>query len=105
MKITLCASCPLGRIAFADELRATLARHLIVAEVAMTDCMSGCTRASTLAIRAPGKVAYLFGDLTEADMPDLITLVQLYAESPDGAFADARPLGDLRNKAIARIPG
>ena len=29
--------------------------------------MSGCTRPSTCAFRAPGKTAYLFGDLTEAE--------------------------------------
>ena len=31
--------------------------------------------------------------------------LRLYAASPDGTFADARPLGALREKAIARIPG
>ena len=66
--------------------------------------MSGCTRASTIAFRAAGKTAYLFGDMTEDDLPDLITFVQLYAASPDGNFVDARVLGGLRTKAIARIP-
>jgi predicted metal-binding protein len=67
--------------------------------------MSGCARASTAAFRAPGKTAYLFGDLTAADLPDLITFARLYAASPDGTLADARPLGALRSKALARIPG
>ena len=53
----------------------------------------------------PGKTAYLFGDLTAADLPDLLTFARAYAASPDGTFADARPLGTLRTKAIARIPG
>ena len=66
--------------------------------------MSGCTRASTIAFRAAGKTAYLFGDMTEDDLPDLITFVQLYAASPDGNFVDVRVLGGLRTKAIARIP-
>jgi len=38
-------------------------------------------------------------------MPDLLTFARLYAASPDGNFADARPLGALRTKALARIPG
>ena len=68
------------------------------------DCMSGCTRAQTVAFREPGKVAYLFGDITADDMGDLQTFARLYAASDDGTFEDARVLGDLRTKAIARIP-
>jgi predicted metal-binding protein len=54
---------------------------------------------------APGKVAYLFGDLTPADLPDLVTFAAAYHASCDGTFADARFMGALRTKAIARIPG
>ena len=74
-------------------------------QVTTTDCMSGCTRPSTCAFRAPGKTAYLFGDLTEADLPDLVTFARHYEASPDGNLVDARVLGGLRMKAIARIPG
>lgn len=105
MKITLCTSCDLGAGGFATPLAAALAESGIPAEIAGVDCMSGCTRPSTLAFRAPGKTAYLFGDLTPADLPDLVTFARLYAASPDGTLADARPLGALRMKAIARIPG
>jgi predicted metal-binding protein len=66
--------------------------------------MSGCTRASTIAFRMDGKTAYLFGDITAQDLPDLLTFARLYAASPNGTFADARPLGALRSKALARIP-
>lgn len=105
MKISLCTSCALGAGGFADPLRAALAAAQIEATVAPVDCMSGCARASTAAFRAPGKTAYLFGDLTAADLPDLITFARLYAASPDGTLADARPLGALRSKALARILG
>jgi predicted metal-binding protein len=105
MIVTLCAGCPLGRGPFAERLRAALADGGIAARVRLTDCMSGCTRPSTVAFRAAGKVAYLFGDLTEADLPDLLTFARLYATAPDGTLADARPLHALRTKAIARIPG
>ena len=73
-------------------------------EVAAVDCMSGCTRAQTVAFREAGKVAYLFGDITQADFPDLATFARHYAASDDGTFEDARVLGELRSKAIARIP-
>ena len=105
MKITLCTTCALGRGGFAAILRAALGARGIQAEITGTDCMSGCTRASTIAFRAPGKMAYLFGDLTGDDLPDLLTFAALYAASTDGTLTDARPLGALRSKAIARIPG
>ena len=105
MRITLCASCALGRAGFDGRLADTLAEVGIEARIALTECMSGCTRPSTLAFRAPGKTAYLFGDLTEADLPDLVTFARLYAAAPDGNLADARPLGALRLKVLARIPG
>ena len=104
MKITICASCALGAGGFGATLADQLAAVGIKAEVGGIDCMSGCARASTIAFRAQGKTAYLFGDLAVDDLADLITFARLYAASPDGNFADARVLGALRSKAIARIP-
>lgn len=105
MIVTLCASCALGQAGFAAPLQAALQTEGVAAKVSTADCMSGCTRPSTCAFRAPGKTAYLFGDLTEADLPDLLTFARHYAASPDGNLPDARVLGGLRMKAIARIPG
>lgn len=100
--VTVCATCPLGQTNFAERLRERLGAS---ATVATRDCMSGCARPSTVAIRAPGKTAYLFGDLSEDPIPLIETFLHHYALSPSGDFADARVLGDLRFKAIARIPG
>lgn len=105
MKVTLCHGCDLGRSGFGTTLGDALAQAGIAAQVAGVDCMSGCARPSTLAFRAPGKVAYLFGDLTLDDLDDLLTFARAYAASVDGTFADARFLGGLRTKALARIPG
>jgi predicted metal-binding protein len=102
--VTLCTSCPLGRDGFAEALRAAV-EPAGLGRVATTDCMSGCTRPSALAVRAAGKTAYLFGDVTAADLPHILTFLRLYARSSDGNLADARPIGPLRTKAIARIPG
>jgi predicted metal-binding protein len=103
--ISVCSSCSLGAGGFATPLAAALADAGIAAQVVDIACMSGCARPSAIAFRAPDKTAYLFGDLTAADLPDLITFARLYADSADGDFADARPLGALRGKALARIPG
>ena len=100
MKLMVCRTCS-EEGGFADVLRAELSG----VEVEDVDCMSGCTRAQTVAFREPGKVAYLFGEVTAEDIPSLRTFVTLYAKSADGTFEDARVLGALRTKAIARIPG
>lgn len=105
IRVSLCDGCPLGRDGFGDTLRAALSKAGIAATVSGIACMSGCTRESTAAFRSRGKVAYLFGDLTATDLPDLVRFAAVYAASPDGTFPDARPLGDLRTKALARIPG
>lgn len=104
MKITLCTTCDLGRSDFAATLAHALKTADIPAEIVGAECMSGCTRPSTIAFRSPGKTAYLFGDLTAEDLPDLITFARLYAASDDGTLTDARTIGALRHKAIARIP-
>ena len=105
MNITICTSCPLGIAGFDATLAAALQRAGIAAAISTTDCMSGCTHASAVAFRCPGKTAYLFGDLTADDLADLVAFASLYAAAPHGTFADARVLGGLRTKAIARIPG
>ncbi|MCB2128261.1 MAG: DUF1636 family protein [Rhodobacteraceae bacterium] len=102
VRITVCASCPAGRGGLAGLIADAVGQD---AEVAKVDCMSGCTRPSSVAFRAAGKTAYLFGDITEADIPDLMIFLGLYRRSPDGNLEDARPIGALRLKALARIPG
>lgn len=100
MKVSVCRSCA-PQTQFVDFLRDGLQG----VEVESVDCMSGCTRSQTVAFRESGKVAYLFGDLTRDDLAELQNFITLYAASEDGTFADARVLGSLRSKAIARIPG
>ncbi len=102
--LTVCTSCAFGQSGFAERLRSALP-DTPTSTVNTVDCMSGCPRPSTLSVRAPGKTAYLFGDLTEADLPLILAFLPLYADSSDGNFPDARVIGDLRLKAIARIPG
>ena len=100
MNIYVCKTCA-PEAGFAEVLQLRLPKLTVVP----VDCMSGCTRPQTVAFRAPGKTAYLFGDITAEDSAELANFAQLYEQSPDGTFADARVLGDLRTKAIARIPG
>jgi hypothetical protein len=43
--------------------------------------------------------------LTDGDAELIDTFLRHYRDSATGDFEDARVLGDLRFKAIARIPG
>lgn len=104
-RVTVCRSCPAGQGGLAEALRRAVDVAGLAVSVGETDCMSGCTRPSAAAVRAAGKTAYLFGDLTEAEIANLVTFLRLYDASPDGNLSDARPLGTLREKALARIPG
>ncbi|MEZ5776873.1 MAG: DUF1636 family protein [Paracoccaceae bacterium] len=105
ISITICRSCPAGQKGLVAKLTAAVDASQIDAIVRETDCMSGCTKPSTVAFRAEGKTAYLFGGITGDDLPNLVTFLGLYVQSLDGKLTDARPLGSLREKAIARIPG
>lgn len=102
--LTLCNTCQGADPTLPQQLMDALAKEDLSAKVQQVDCMSGCKRPQTLSLRQSGKTAYLFGEITSADLADIVTLVRLFADSPDGNFADARPLGALRMKAIARIP-
>ena len=101
--VTLCHSCRPDDDRLLRATRAALAGG--AAQVRSVECMSGCTRPATVAIRAPGKTAYLFGDMEPQDAPLIAAFVRHYVESPDGSFEDARILGALRFRALARIPG
>lgn len=105
MKVTLCATCEGYSAGYLQALRQAVASAGLPVRVATAACMQGCARPVALAVRDEGKTAYLFGETSEADLPDLLTFLRLYAASATGELDDARPLGALRFKAIARIPG
>lgn len=69
-------------------------------------CMSGCSRACTVAIQAPGKHTYYFGDLVaDAQTAEqVVDCALLYSEIKDGFMSrDQRP-ERLRAGMLARIP-
>ena len=100
--LIVCTSCHPGK---AEALIARLARALPQFRVGGTTCMSGCTRPGTIAFRAENKASYLFGDIDpDGPITDIVTFARLYAEAPGGWIDDARSLGTLRTRAIARIP-
>lgn len=73
-------------------------------EVVLTPCMNLCDEPVSLALRAPGKMAYLFSGTGPDDVKDIAALAKLFVEAEGGVIEDARPAGRLRFCLKGRIP-
>lgn len=69
-------------------------------------CMSGCGRACTVALQAPGKHSYLFGDLTPgADTAEqVLACARLHARNSDGNLPRQERPERLRNGILVKLP-
>ena len=70
------------------------------------ECMSGCDRACTVALSAPGKPSYLFGDKqpTAETAAAALELAAQYAASATGDLARSERPELFRRGILARIP-
>lgn len=69
-------------------------------------CMSGCSRACTVALQAAGKPTYYFGDLL-ADpetAAQVLACAGLHARSVDGALPRSQRPERLRSGILAKLP-
>jgi predicted metal-binding protein len=69
-------------------------------------CMSGCGRACTVALQAPGKPTYYFGDLS-ADRETAVQVLAcaaLHALNIDGALPRSQRPERLRGGILAKLP-
>ncbi len=74
-------------------------------EVRLVSCLNMCDRPLAMALRATGKVAYLFAGVhPEKDVEDTLALMKLYRDATDGIIEDARPAGRVRFCLKGRIP-
>lgn len=74
--------------------------------VRAVECMSGCKRACAIAIQAPDKFTYFFGDVMpdERSAQQAIECAMLHQRSADGFVSrDVRP-ERFREGILARIP-
>lgn len=69
-------------------------------------CLSGCTRACTVALQAPGKYSYFFGDLLADGVTatQVLACAQLHAYSVDGNLLRKERPERLRSGILARLP-
>ncbi len=99
--VFVCAECPggAGRLA---GIAAVLAGTGW--QVRASGCLSGCRSGGSVAVRAPGRMAYLFGPVADEDVPCFAAFARAFDAAPGGDITDARALGTLRFRALARIP-
>ncbi|HEV2678328.1 MAG TPA: DUF1636 domain-containing protein [Aliidongia sp.] len=78
------------------------------ADVALhpVECMSGCDRACTVALSAPGKPSYLFGDKqpTMETAAAALDLAAQYAASETGDLPRSERPEPFRRGILAKIP-
>ncbi len=68
------------------------------------ECLSNCNRGCSAALSGPGRWSYVYGDLTETAVDDLIAGAARYAATADGLVPwRERPM-IFRKGVIARIP-
>lgn len=69
-----------------------------------TECLSNCNRGCSVALTGPGRWSYIYGDLSQASVDDVLTGASNYAASEDGLVPWRERPTIFRKGAIARIP-
>ena len=113
-KIRICVKCraagePKGPIEermgshLLRELRASAAQAGDL-EIEPVECFKVCTRPVTIALSAPGKWTWLFGDFPLGSTTDILDAARLYARMPDGLISKEEMPPSLKLGRIARVP-
>jgi predicted metal-binding protein len=68
------------------------------------ECLSNCNRGCSAALTGPGRWSYIYGDLSEASVDDLLTGAARYAATSDGLVPWRERPTIFRKGVIARIP-
>jgi predicted metal-binding protein len=68
------------------------------------ECLSNCNRGCSVALSGPGRWTYVYGDLNQDCIDDLITGAERYAATADGLVPWRERPTIFRKGVIARIP-
>jgi predicted metal-binding protein len=72
--------------------------------VRTVQCLNGCPKPCTAALREPGKIVIRFSNLTASDAQLVLKAAELYAASADGNVPlEAFPTG-IQGKVTSRVP-
>jgi predicted metal-binding protein len=69
------------------------------------ECLSACSNGCSVALQAPGKWSYIYGNLDPAaHAPDILRGAGLYAASADGIVTWRDRPEVFRKQSLARVP-
>lgn len=68
------------------------------------ECLSNCNRGCSVALAGPGRWSYVYGDLNETSVDDLLAGASRYAATTDGLVPWRERPTIFRKGVIARIP-
>jgi predicted metal-binding protein len=68
------------------------------------ECLSNCNRGCSVALSGPGRWSYVYGDLSETSVDDLLAGASRYAATTDGLVPWRERPTIFRKGVIARIP-
>ena len=68
------------------------------------ECLSNCNRGCSVALTGPGRWSYVYGDLGQASVDDLLAGASRYAATVDGLVPWRERPTIFRKGVIARIP-
>jgi predicted metal-binding protein len=69
-----------------------------------TECLSNCNRGCSVALSGPRRWSYVYGDLGQASVDDLLAGASRYAATSDGLVPWRERPTIFRKGVIARIP-
>jgi predicted metal-binding protein len=72
--------------------------------LAAVECLSGCRRSATVSFAGPGRWSYVYGDMTPAEIDQIIDGFVKYAATPDGLVPWRERPESIKRGALARIP-
>jgi predicted metal-binding protein len=72
--------------------------------VVPVECLSACNNGCSVALSAPGRWAYVYGRLSEANARDVLAGAAAYAAAPDGIVPWRTRPEIFRKQSLARIP-
>jgi predicted metal-binding protein len=68
------------------------------------ECLSACNNGCSVALSAPGRWAYVYGRMSEANAKDILAGAAAYAAAADGIVPWRTRPEIFRKQSLARIP-
>lgn len=109
-RVIICETCAKNETAtsgvvWAKQLSKAVADSSLNIDVVTTTCLNMCDTPLSFALQGDQKATYLFsGADPQVDTQDMIGLLKLYVEAPDGWIEDAQNAGRLRLCLQGRVP-